>query len=246
MTASLLSPANEIGLRIRDRRRVESILGWSTSGASPEASPFCPCCPETGRRSQADVIPLDRRGRRAYSDGTLDILRGRRSLLKRADVLRTCERLRWLVRSRGPPEENCAQRTVVKGLLPNTDGRRSVDQQDWTDEYRTLITRSVDERAHDAADETGSARSKSSAIERSSTFFATPASVVARYWGVIKMKSTMRFGKIAPGTRSDPRGRMSVDVQLRRERVRVALATTPRSHWRIRGSRYYSGCRRTL
>ncbi|UHQ98776.1 site-specific integrase (plasmid) [Natrinema zhouii] len=60
----------------------------------------------------------------------------------------------WCVRE-GLLEANYAQRNVAKEPLPETDGRRSGDQQAWTDEHRTLITRYVDERAHDAADEKG-------------------------------------------------------------------------------------------
>ncbi|QRV17701.1 phage integrase SAM-like domain-containing protein (plasmid) [Haloterrigena salifodinae] len=60
----------------------------------------------------------------------------------------------WCVRE-GLLEANYAQRNVAKEPLPENDGRRSGDQQAWTDEHRLLITRHVDERAHDAADEKG-------------------------------------------------------------------------------------------
>ncbi|SER39656.1 tyrosine-type recombinase/integrase [Natrinema salaciae] len=60
----------------------------------------------------------------------------------------------WCVRE-GLLEANYAQRNVAKEPLPETDGRRSGDQQAWTDEHRSLITRYVDTRAHDAADEKG-------------------------------------------------------------------------------------------
>ncbi|ADB63166.1 hypothetical protein Htur_4353 (plasmid) [Haloterrigena turkmenica DSM 5511] len=60
----------------------------------------------------------------------------------------------WCVRE-GLLEANYAQRNVAKEPLPANDGRRSGDQQAWTDEHRLLITRHVDERAHDAADEKG-------------------------------------------------------------------------------------------
>ena len=60
----------------------------------------------------------------------------------------------WCVRE-GLLEANYAQRNVAKEPLPENDGRRSGDQQAWTDEHRRLITRHVDERAHDAADEKG-------------------------------------------------------------------------------------------
>ena len=60
----------------------------------------------------------------------------------------------WCVRE-GLLEANYAQRNVAKEPLPENDGRRSGDQQAWTDEHRSLITRYVDKRAHDAADEKG-------------------------------------------------------------------------------------------
>ncbi|PCR88722.1 tyrosine-type recombinase/integrase [Natrinema ejinorense] len=60
----------------------------------------------------------------------------------------------WCVRE-GLLEANYAQRNVAKEPLPENDGRRSGDQQAWTDAHRSLITRFVDERAHDAADEKG-------------------------------------------------------------------------------------------
>ncbi|MDF9747790.1 tyrosine-type recombinase/integrase [Natrinema salsiterrestre] len=60
----------------------------------------------------------------------------------------------WCVRE-GLLEANYAQRNVAKEPLPENDGRRSGDQQAWTDEHRLLITRHVDARAHDAAEEKG-------------------------------------------------------------------------------------------
>ena len=60
----------------------------------------------------------------------------------------------WCVRE-GLLEANDAQRNVATEPLPENDGRRSGDQQAWTDEHRSLITRHVDERAHAAADERG-------------------------------------------------------------------------------------------
>ncbi|WP_440767145.1 tyrosine-type recombinase/integrase [Natronorubrum sp. DTA7] len=60
----------------------------------------------------------------------------------------------WCVRE-GLLEANYAQRNVAKEPLPENDGRRSGDQQAWTDEHRLQITRYVDERAHDALDEQG-------------------------------------------------------------------------------------------
>ena len=60
----------------------------------------------------------------------------------------------WCVRE-GLLEANYAQRNVAKEPLPENDGRRSGDQQAWSDEHRRLITRHVDERARDAADEKG-------------------------------------------------------------------------------------------
>ncbi|UHQ95054.1 tyrosine-type recombinase/integrase [Haloterrigena alkaliphila] len=60
----------------------------------------------------------------------------------------------WCVRE-GLLEANYAQRNVAKEPLPENDGRRSGDQQAWTDEHRRLITRYVDRRAHEAADEKG-------------------------------------------------------------------------------------------
>ncbi|WP_408960709.1 tyrosine-type recombinase/integrase [Natrinema sp. 74] len=60
----------------------------------------------------------------------------------------------WCVRE-GLLEANYAQRNVAKEPLPDNDGRRSGDQQAWTDDHRAQITRYVDERAHDAADEKG-------------------------------------------------------------------------------------------
>ncbi|WP_226482635.1 tyrosine-type recombinase/integrase [Natrinema amylolyticum] len=60
----------------------------------------------------------------------------------------------WCVRE-GLLEVNYAQRNVAKEPLPENDGRRSGDQQAWTDDHRLQITRYVDERAHDAADEKG-------------------------------------------------------------------------------------------
>ncbi|MDQ2051788.1 hypothetical protein RBH26_15020 [Natronolimnohabitans sp. A-GB9] len=60
----------------------------------------------------------------------------------------------WCVRE-GLLEANYAQRNVATEPLPETDGRRSGDQQAWTDEHRTLITRHVDAQAHDAVDEGG-------------------------------------------------------------------------------------------
>jgi len=60
----------------------------------------------------------------------------------------------WCVRE-GHLEANYAQRNVATEPLPETDGRRSGDQQAWTEEHRARMTRYVDERAHDAADEKG-------------------------------------------------------------------------------------------
>ncbi|MXV60479.1 hypothetical protein GS429_00015 [Natronorubrum sp. JWXQ-INN-674] len=60
----------------------------------------------------------------------------------------------WCVRE-GLLEANYAQRNVAKEPLPANDGRRSGDQQAWTDEHRLAITRHVDKCAHDAADEKG-------------------------------------------------------------------------------------------
>ncbi|MFC4540369.1 tyrosine-type recombinase/integrase [Halosolutus amylolyticus] len=60
----------------------------------------------------------------------------------------------WCVRE-GLLEANYAQRNVAKEPLPENDGRRSGDQQAWTDKDRTRITRYVDERAHNAVDEKG-------------------------------------------------------------------------------------------
>ncbi|WP_254533984.1 tyrosine-type recombinase/integrase [Natrinema gelatinilyticum] len=60
----------------------------------------------------------------------------------------------WCVRE-GLLEANYAQRNVAKEPLPDNDGRRSGDQQAWANEHRLQITRYVDKRAHDAADEKG-------------------------------------------------------------------------------------------
>ncbi|OLZ39353.1 hypothetical protein A6E15_18405 [Natrinema saccharevitans] len=60
----------------------------------------------------------------------------------------------WCVRE-GLLEANYAQRNVATEPLPETDGRRSGDQQAWTETHRSRITRYVDERAHNAADERG-------------------------------------------------------------------------------------------
>jgi integrase len=55
----------------------------------------------------------------------------------------------WCVRE-GHLESNRAQRHVATEPLPDDDGRRSGDQQAWSDDHRALITRYVD-RAADAA-----------------------------------------------------------------------------------------------
>jgi integrase len=55
----------------------------------------------------------------------------------------------WCVRE-GYLESNPAQRHLATEPLPDDDGRRSGDQQAWSDEHRALITRHVD-RAADAA-----------------------------------------------------------------------------------------------
>ncbi|ELY37796.1 tyrosine-type recombinase/integrase [Natronorubrum tibetense] len=60
----------------------------------------------------------------------------------------------WCVRE-GLLEVNYAQRNVAKEPLPENNGRRSGDQQAWTDKHRLQITRYVDEQAHDAADKKG-------------------------------------------------------------------------------------------
>ena len=60
----------------------------------------------------------------------------------------------WCVRE-GLLEANVAQRNVAKEPLPDNDGRRSGDQQAWTDEHRILITRYVDRAANEAVDEDG-------------------------------------------------------------------------------------------
>jgi len=60
----------------------------------------------------------------------------------------------WCVRE-GVLETNYAQQSVATEPLPENDGRRSGDQQAWTENHRARITRYVDERAHDAADAKG-------------------------------------------------------------------------------------------
>ncbi|MFC4357913.1 tyrosine-type recombinase/integrase [Halobium salinum] len=63
----------------------------------------------------------------------------------------------WCVRE-GLLGENLAQRHVAKEPLPESDGRRSGDQQAWTDEHRLRITRHVDRRADEALDARAAAR----------------------------------------------------------------------------------------
>lgn len=60
----------------------------------------------------------------------------------------------WCVRE-GLLETNYAQYNDAKEPLPETDGRRSGDQQAWTDEHRKRITRHVDDRARSALDDRG-------------------------------------------------------------------------------------------
>lgn len=60
--------------------------------------------------------------------------------------------LGWCVRE-GYLERNPAQATVAKEPLPDSDGRRSGDQQAWTDEHRRTITHHVDVAAHAALDD---------------------------------------------------------------------------------------------
>ena len=60
----------------------------------------------------------------------------------------------WCVRE-GLLEANYAQRNVAKEPLPDNDGRRSGDQQAWTDDHRRQITRYVDTQVHKALDEKG-------------------------------------------------------------------------------------------
>lgn len=60
--------------------------------------------------------------------------------------------LGWCVRE-GYLERNPAQQNLAKEPLPDTDGRRSGDQQAWTDEHRRAITRHVDEAARAALDD---------------------------------------------------------------------------------------------
>ncbi|XVH33721.1 tyrosine-type recombinase/integrase (plasmid) [Haloferacaceae archaeon DSL9] len=60
----------------------------------------------------------------------------------------------WCVRE-GLLEQNYAQRNEAKEPLPSGDGRRSGDQQAWTDEHRRRITRHVDRAARAAVDGRG-------------------------------------------------------------------------------------------
>ncbi|SDN19769.1 hypothetical protein SAMN04487949_3632 [Halogranum gelatinilyticum] len=60
--------------------------------------------------------------------------------------------LGWCVRE-GYLERNPAQQNLAKEPLPDNDGRRSGDQQAWTDDHRTAITRHVDDAAHAALDD---------------------------------------------------------------------------------------------
>ena len=58
----------------------------------------------------------------------------------------------WCVRE-GYLARNPAQQNVAKEPLPDNDGRRSGDQQAWTDEHRRRITDHVDRAVSDALDE---------------------------------------------------------------------------------------------
>jgi integrase len=62
--------------------------------------------------------------------------------------------LGWCVRERYLPQ-NPAQHTDAKEELPDDDGRRPGDQQMWSSDDRTRITRYVDQRAYEAVDERG-------------------------------------------------------------------------------------------
>lgn len=57
----------------------------------------------------------------------------------------------WCVRE-GYLDRNPAQQNVAKEPLPENDGRRSGDQQAWTDDHRRRITRHVDRAVDDALD----------------------------------------------------------------------------------------------
>jgi integrase len=59
--------------------------------------------------------------------------------------------LGWCVRE-GYLDRNPAQQNVAKEPLPENDGRRSGDQQAWTDDHRRQITRHVDRAVDDALD----------------------------------------------------------------------------------------------
>ena len=117
-------------------RCVEDFLGWL----------------ETDPQSGTTFGELDERTFRRYARelATRDLTPG----TVRTYYAQVSAYIGWCVRE-GLLEANYAQRNVAKEPLPENDGRRSGDQQAWSDEHRLLITRYVDERAHDAADEKG-------------------------------------------------------------------------------------------
>ncbi|ELY50430.1 tyrosine-type recombinase/integrase [Natronolimnohabitans innermongolicus] len=107
---------------------------------------------ETDSRSGATFDAIDERTFRRYARelASRDLAPG----TIRTYYAQVSAYIGWCVRE-GLLEANYAQRNVAKEPLPENDGRRSGDQQAWTDEHRRQITRYVDERAHDAADEEG-------------------------------------------------------------------------------------------
>ena len=107
---------------------------------------------ETDPQSGTTFADLDERTFRRYARelATRDLTPG----TVRTYYAQVSAYIGWCVRE-GLLEANYAQRNVAKEPLPENDGRRSGDQQAWTDEHRRRITRHVDERAHDAADEKG-------------------------------------------------------------------------------------------
>ncbi len=60
----------------------------------------------------------------------------------------------WCVRE-GLLASNYANRSVAKEPLPESDERRSGDQQAWSDEHRALITRFVNKKASEAVEKEG-------------------------------------------------------------------------------------------
>ncbi|SFL55675.1 Site-specific recombinase XerD [Halogranum rubrum] len=124
-------------------RVVREFLEWLDRRG--EATTFADLDPRTFRRFARDLTTHDPTAeeplcRRELTAGTV-----------RTYYAQVSAYIGWCVRE-GYLDRNPAQQNVAKEPLPDDDGRRSGDQQAWTDDHRRAITTHVDRAVSEALD----------------------------------------------------------------------------------------------